>query len=48
MLGDARAQIEYERAVQAWKNRPRRWVSSLSPRKPDIMTHSNYANQIER
>ena len=48
MPAGAGAQTEYERAVQACINRPRRRVSSLSPRKPDFMAHSNYANQIER
>jgi hypothetical protein len=48
MSTDAGAQTEYERAVQAWNDRPRRRVPSPSPCKLDITTHSNYAEQIER
>jgi hypothetical protein len=48
MSTDALAPVEFERVVEAFKNRPRRPVPDPSPRRPDVMTRSNYADEIER
>ena len=49
MSTKASPQAEFARVVEAFKDRlARRQVDDPSPRRPDIMTRSNYADEIER